>query len=188
MKRAIQFLGIVTFGSFILPMALTPTTRAQKPPNSLQKVYSDESHCLTGPEIRSDKDSPISCYCRDAIVDARYIWHTYLMTGKDPNLNGAELTLQTNATQMCGEDYDVHQAVNAEDWKWEGPEVSRTYPPDNVLRQIKPDSHGMIHYEYTVVLLQRDSIGHVSKTESFTARETEPLKFVEDRSKPKQQE
>jgi len=26
--------------------------------------YRDESHCLTSPEIRGDKDAPISCYCQ----------------------------------------------------------------------------------------------------------------------------
>src|ERR1700746_1421360 len=78
-------------------------TGAQNQPNSAQprspfselnRVYQDESHCLTAPESRGDKDSPASCYCRDAIVDARYVWHTYLITGKDHNLNGAELRLQ----------------------------------------------------------------------------------------------
>ena len=116
-------------------------------------------------------------------MDARYVWHGYLLTGKDRNLNGTELTLQRNVTLMCGEHYDVNKAVEAEDWKWNGPEVSRTYPPDDVLLQIKPDSHGMIHYDYTVVLLQRDSSGLVVKTESFTAREMEPLESVQDRSK-----
>jgi len=153
--------------------------------NSLDKIYQDESHCLTGPDMRSDNDSPISCYCRDAIVDARYVWHTYLMTGKDPNLNGVELSLQITARKMCGDGYDVNKAVDAEDWKWNGPEVVRTYPPDDVLRQIKPDSRGMIHYQYTVVLLRRDSSGNVTKTESYAAQEMEPLDFVLKRSSAK---
>jgi len=157
----------------------------------LDKIYADESHCLTGPEIRSEKDSPISCYCRDAIVDARYVWQTYLLTAKDPNLNGAELALQIHATQMCGEGYDAHKVVEIEDWRWNGPEVVRTSPPDDVLRQIKPDSHGMIHYEYTVVILQRDSSGRVTKTDSFTAHDMVPLKFLmkdSSKSSPKRQE
>jgi len=109
-------------------------------------------------------------------MDARYIWQTYLLTGKDHNLNGAELVLQRNVTLMCGEHYDVHNAVEVEDWKWNGPEVVRTSPPDDVLRQIKPDSQGMIHYEYTVVILQRDSGGNVTKTDSFTAHDMVPTR------------
>jgi hypothetical protein len=170
--------GLVTFAFFVLRVALPPTTNAQDWLSRLDKTYADESHCLTGPEVRSEKDNPISCYCRDAIVDARYIWHTYLLTGKDPNLNGAELALQMHATQMCGEDYDVHKAVGAEDWKWNGPEVVRTSPPNDVLRQIKPDSRGMVHYEYTVVMLQHDLSGRVTKTDSFTAHDMVPLKFL----------
>jgi len=37
---------------------------------------------------------------------------------------------------MCGEHYDVHNAVEVEDWEMEWPEVVRTSPPDDVLRQI----------------------------------------------------
>jgi len=183
MKRDTLIVGFITLAFFVLRVALPPATGAQDWSAGLDKIYLDESHCLTVPEIRSDKDSPISCFCRDAIVDARYVWHTYLITRRDPNLNGTELRLQIDATHMCGEQYDVHKAVVAEDWKWNGPEVSRTYPPDDVLRQIKPDSHGMIHYEYTVVLLQRDSSGRIVQTESFAARAMEPLKFLEDGSK-----
>jgi hypothetical protein len=159
-------------------------TASAQASSELNKIYADESHCLTGPEIRSEKDGPISCYCRDAIVDARYVWQTYLITGRDSNLNGTELTLQGNATQMCGEHYDVHKAVVADDWKWNGPEVVRTSPPDDVLLQIKPDSHGVVHYEYTVVILQRDSSGHIVKTESFTARDMVPLKLLKEGLKP----
>jgi hypothetical protein len=192
MKRATLIsVGLVTFASFILRAGLPPTMDAQGWLSPLDKIYADESHCLTGPEIRSEKDSPISCYCRDAIVDARYVWRTYLLTGKDRNLNGTELALQRNVTLICGEHYDVNKAVEAEDWKWNGPEVVRTSPPDDVLRQIKPDSHGMIHYEYTVVMLQRDSGGHVVRTDSFTAHDMVPLNLLKDGSKrpsPKRQE
>jgi len=185
----------------VLAVAMLYATGARSQSNSTQppsafselnKVYADESHCLILPEIRNEEDSPISCHCRDAIVDARYVWHTYLvpptsgpLRGRDENLYGTELTLQINATRMCGETYDVHKAVDAKDWKWNGPEVVRTYPPDEVLRQIKPDSHGMVHYEYTVVLLYRDSSGRVVRTESFTAGEMEPLEFVLKRLPPK---
>ena len=39
-------------------------------------------------------------------------------------------------------------------------------------------------YEYTIVILQRDSGGRVVKTESFTARDTVPADLLKDRSKP----
>jgi hypothetical protein len=42
-------------------------------PSDLDKLYADESHCLVSPEIRSDKDNSISCFCRDAIADALYL-------------------------------------------------------------------------------------------------------------------
>ena len=177
-------LCVVALSGLFLQTASSPSARAQEQKNSLNDVYRDESHCLIGPEIRNQQDASISCYCRDAIVDACYVWHTYIIGGKDPNLNGTELTLRINASQMCGSQYDVYKAVESDIWKWIGPELVRTYPPDDVLRQLKPDSNGMIHYEYTVVLLQRDSSGHVVKTESFTARDAVPLRLLEKSSKP----
>lgn len=160
-------------------------------PEKLDEIYSDETHCLVGSEIRAQKDNAISCYCRDAIMDARYVWETYLtppasgpLRGKDENLFGVELTLEIHARQTCGEGYDVHKAVAANDWTWNGPEVVRTYPPDDVLRQIKPDSHGIVHYEYTVVLLQRDSRGNVVTTESFTAQDMVSIELLKHGAKP----
>jgi hypothetical protein len=71
-----------------------PLPHAHDWPTAMQKVYMDESHCLTGPEIRGNKDNPISCYCRDAIADARYVHFTYLLPGKDANLYGTFIALQ----------------------------------------------------------------------------------------------
>lgn len=180
-------LDMASVGALLLlgiAFALNPSSLRgkQSQNNSLDKVYADESHCLIGPEIRSGTDGPNSCYCRDAIADARYVWHTYLITGRDPNLDGAELTLQINAKQMCG--YDVYKIVEADDWKWNGPEVVRTYPPDDVIRQIKPDNQGIIHYDYTVVILQRDSNGRVIKSQSFTARDMVPVSLLNKTRKP----
>ena len=53
--------------------------------DKLVMVYSDESHCLVEPEIRGESDKPNSCYCRDAIVDARYVYQNYVIMGKDRN-------------------------------------------------------------------------------------------------------
>src|ERR1700751_2877747 len=43
-------------------------------PSDPDTLYADESHCLASPEIRSDKDNPISCFCRDTIADAQYLY------------------------------------------------------------------------------------------------------------------
>src|SRR5689334_4125635 len=103
------------------------TASAQASPTELDKIYADESHCLLGPEIRSDKDNPISCFCRDAITDARYVHLTYVLPERDANLRGTVLSLEVLARQMCGENYDVHKTVfEADNWKWDGPQVVRT--------------------------------------------------------------
>jgi len=158
----------------------------------LDKIYADESHCLTGPEIRSEKDNPISCYCRDAIVDAQYVYHTYgfsmeKMDFKDPNLKGTILTLERNANEMCKDKENVleaniawvHRAIEDENWKWSGPEVTRKYPSDAAIERIKPDAHSMRTVPFTVTLTYRDSKGRIVKTDSFAAHELEPV-----RSKP----
>jgi hypothetical protein len=108
--------------------------------NEMDKIYMDESHCLVASEIRSEKDSSISCFCRDAIVDARYLYQTYLLTGKDKNLNGAYLGLVDRAERTCGEKYDIYNATQAAGWLWEGPQVKREYPPDVEILKIKPDN------------------------------------------------
>jgi hypothetical protein len=171
-----------------------PATARQAPQNhkpDLQKVYADESHCLTSPEIRSDKDSSISCFCRDAIADARYIYFNYFSASTphpDPNMSGIFLALQSHAVEMCSRvtagplDMKFIDKIDAatmqEGWKWDGPEVVRTYPPDDVIRQIKPDSRGWISVQYTVVLLQRDSQGRVTATESFSAVDEGPARYM----------
>ena len=187
-------------GYFLLVLGMAsvhaPGTEGQVP-SDLDKVYADESHCLVSPEIRSEKDNPISCFCRDAIAEARYLYFAYVSVDSphyDRNVAGPFLALQKYAGEMCSRDTverlsldfigKIQDASTLKDWKWNGPEVVRTSPPDDVLRQIKPDSRGMIQYEYTVVILQRDSGGRVVKTESFTARDRVPADLLKDRSKP----
>ena len=80
----------------------------------------------------------------------------------------------------------MQHVTMVKDWKWNGPEVVRNSPPDDVLRQIKPDSNGIIHSEYTVVVLHRDSKGSILKSESFTAKDVVPaslLKSLKESSK-----
>jgi len=162
---------------------------AQKGATSLLDIYSDESHCLVSPEIRSDKDNPVSCFCRDAIADARYIYFNYFSAsaphGGDPNMAGIVLALQNYAGQMCSPNSEalnpdfigkIGTGTTEKDWKWDGPEVVRTYPPDEVIQQIKPDKRGWISVEYTAVLLWRDSQGRVTKTENLSAVERRPAK------------
>ena len=158
--------------------------------NVMDDIYRDESHCLTTPEIRSDKDAPISCYCRDAIAEARYVYFTYLLSWRDRNLNGIFLALQERAIETCGNptfgdpNYDViHDATEAKDWKWNGPEVVRTYPPQDVIERISPERKDGKKdgkptgrwVPFTVQLVYRDAQGRVTKTENYSSREFEPV-------------
>ena len=138
--------------------------------NKTDKVYSDESHCLVTPEIRGGKDSSISCLCRDAIMDARYVYQTYLLSGKDSNLTGSYLDLVDHAQRICGEKYsDILNAAQAKKWQWEGPQVKREYPTDAEIAKIKPDSNGILSAKYKVHLIYFDKEGHTIKVEDFNA-------------------
>lgn len=150
--------------------------RAQNLANSLNTVYQDETHCLGGPEIRGEKDKPISCYCRDALTDVRYVYQTYLLPGKDDNLTGTCLTLMSNATQMCGA-YDAVSKAREKDWRWNGPEVVRKYPSEREIEQIKPDKSGFRDVLYEVHLTYRDPQGRVTNVETFKVSERLPLDF-----------
>jgi hypothetical protein len=174
MKTAAWIIGVVWI--------FAHSAVAQAPTSVLDKIYSDESHCLIGPEIRQDSDGPISCYCRDALVDARYVYHTYLIAGKDVNLNGTYLALEAHTQQMCGKDYAVFNLVRATNWRWEGPEVRREYLPDEEIKKIAPDKDGWRTAPYKVHLTFRDSNQNVIKTEGFVASERLPPDFKFDHS------
>ena len=91
---------ILALGAQLL--AFPPATHAQAGLTSpMDKVYMDESHCLTAADIRSDNDNGVSCFCRDAIADARYVYFTCVLSGKDWNLKGIFLDLQRNAADKC---------------------------------------------------------------------------------------
>jgi len=186
-------------GYFLLVLGMASHTSGTEGQvlSDLDKVYADKSHCLISPEIRSEKDNSISCFCRDAIVDARYLYFTYVLVDPphyDRNVTGPFLALQAHAEEKCSHDEAerlssdfigrMMDATTEKDWKWNGPEVVRRYPPDDVLRQIKPDRQGMIRYEYTVVILQRDSSGRVVKTDSFTAKDEVAARSLKDGPKP----
>lgn len=158
----------------LLVGTLPHVTRSQGLQTYLNKVYADESHCLLPNEVRADSDKPISCYCRDAIVDVRYVWENYLVTRSDPNLNGAYWTLEIHARRMCSKHYDVLDAIRTNDWQWNGPQVTRKYPAQGKIEKIKPDSRGFRKVEYEVQLTYRDRQGHVTKVENFTAFELLP--------------
>jgi hypothetical protein len=152
-------------------------THAQDSVSSLDRIYRDETHCLVSHEIRSEKDKPFSCSCRDALTDARYVYQTYLLAGKDRNLNGTFLALQGFATQMCGADYDILHAAETADWRWNGPLVTRKYPTDNEIDLLRPDSSGWRTVKYEVTLVYPDPQRHPSgKVERFSAFERLPPK------------
>ena len=135
----------------------------------MKKIYSDESHCLVGPEIRGKYDKPVSCFCRDAIVDARYVYQNYLLTERDKNLNGVFLTLWDHAQQVCGENYDILKATETKEWQWTGPEITREYPSGKEIQKIKPDGNGFREVQYKVRLIYKDAGGGVLKADNFTA-------------------
>ena len=141
-------------------------------------VYQDETHCLVGPEIRSAADNPISCYCRDALADAQYVYRTYLINGKDRNLNSTYLTLTGNAQHECGKDFsEVSTLVSQDQLRWNGPEVQRTYPSDAIIDQIPPDSRGFRRVTYAVRLTFRDEKGQVIRVDAFNATEILPAGY-----------
>ncbi len=158
------------------------------PLTDLDKVYRDESHCLTEADMRGDKDMPISCFCRDALVDARYVHFEYLLSFKDRNLNGAFLHLLSYAKETCGQAYDAYHAAMERDWKWDGPEVVRTYPPDEAIKRIAPEPlNGGVTLgrwvPFMVQLVYRDKQGHVARTENYSSREFIPDFDLTEKSK-----
>jgi|ERR1043166_3592644 hypothetical protein len=163
------------FASLCLALCVAGQGRAQTPQDwsSLEKIYLDESHCLVAPEIRTEEDRLISCYCRDALADARYVYRTYLLSGKDRNLKGTYIALIGVAEQQCGEAYDVLKATE-DAWQWTGPEVIRRYPSDEEIDRITPDALGWRTVIYEVSLLRRDKRGRIEKLKSFTASERLP--------------
>jgi len=142
---------------------------------TLDDIYIDESRCLTMADMRGERDRHISCFCRDAIVDARYVYSTYITTGKDHNLNGVFLTLENNITQTCGDSFDTSGMARSKEWKWYGPEVSRTYPSDEVIERIKPETRNGRAVgrwvPFTIQLIYRDEQGQVTRTENYSRSE-----------------
>jgi hypothetical protein len=154
-----------------------PTARSHDTANELNEIYDDESHCLRSPEI-SNKGNSISCYCRDSLVDIGYVYHNYVITGKDDNLVGIVLALEVYARQMCGESYDV-LSPQKENWRWNGPEVTRTYLPDAEVERFTPDDKGWRTVPYAVRITYRNSAGSIERLENFTALERLPPNFKE---------
>lgn len=154
--------------------------------SKMDAIYRDESHCLTAADMRGDKDMPISCYCRDAIANAQYVYKTYIASEKDSNLNGTFLSLVDAINGTCHTDDGMNIAMDS-DWKWTGPEVVRTYPADDVINRIEPSKRGKGWVErsvpFTVQLVYRDRQGKVIKTETYSAVEPIP-EFTEQHQKP----
>jgi hypothetical protein len=129
--------------------------------------------------MRGERNRHISCFCPDAIVDARYVYFTYIRTQKNRNLNGVFLMLEDNVRQKCGESPDTGESVMSKEWKWYGPEVSRTYPSDEVIERIKPEiQNGRAvgrWVPFTIQLIYRDNHGQVKNTENYSSREYIPI-------------
>ena len=131
----------------------------------------------------------ISCFCRDAIVDARYVYLTYLFPAKDENMNGPYLTLSSHAEETCGQGRrDTFEATEDRNWKWDGPEVVRTYPSDEVIKRIAPERLNGGHtlgrwVQFVVQLVYRDNQGHITRTENYSSREFIPDFDLTEKSK-----
>jgi hypothetical protein len=110
-------------------------------------------------------------------MDARYVHENYVITGKDRNLKGVYLTLWDHAQQVCGQNYDFLKATQTKDWQWNGPQVTREYPPENEINKIHPDMNGFRTVPYKVHLTYVDAKGRVTKVENFTAVEKLPPNF-----------
>jgi hypothetical protein len=159
----------------LLLSILTPVANAQT--TSLQATYQDETHCLVAGEIRGDADRAYSCYCRDALAEARYVSGTYVQSGKDLNLIGVLTSLEIYAGQMCAATIDsVDKAVHSESG-WSGPQITRTYPPDSTIEQLTPDKNGNRKVAYTILLTFHDKAGRVTKIDTFTTADTLPADF-----------
>jgi hypothetical protein len=159
-----------------------PAPKKAGPALSLDKVYADQSHCLTDPDMRGDQDMRFSCYCRDALVDLRYVYATYLGNTLNPkydgNMNGPFIQLELRVNAVCGEGaYKALDIAMDKTWQWPGPEAVRTYPPDEVVARIKPEVRNGQKWRgtpYTIQLVFRDPQGRVSRSETYSRVEWEP--------------
>jgi hypothetical protein len=149
----------------------------------LNTIYRDESHCLVASDIRSNNEMRLSCWCRDALVDARYVNQTYLLGGRDPNMSGIFYSLVGTANRTCGtESLDVLTVSSDPQWKWSGPEVIRTYPSAEVITRIQPERRPGFRTDalwrkipYTVQLVYRDAQGRITKTDTYSIDDWEPV-------------
>jgi hypothetical protein len=165
-----------------LVLGTGPRELAQKKPltqaSEMDRLYRDEGHCLTLADMRGDRDKRISCFCRDAIADARYVYFRYLLQGKDSNLNGVFLRLTNDIQEECGQDLNGFSVAVDKDWKWDGPEVSRTYPAGDVIKRIKPelkDGRAVGRWvPFVLQLIYHDGQGRVTRTENYSSREFIP--------------
>lgn len=173
----------LVFGTFLRPAVAQKDLPA--PSNGgifsgLDKVNRDETHCLTDADMRGDQDMPISCWCRDAIVDARYVYFTYVFGPKrDYNMHGPLFGLEHRINQVCGEGPDkAVQVTERENWQWTGPEVIRTYPAKDVIARIKPEMRNNAPWRgipFTVQLVYRDNRARITRTETYSSVEWEPV-------------
>jgi hypothetical protein len=103
-------------------------TNPQRNPTKLMEVYSDNSHCLSPQDSEGGLD--VSCMCRDAIADARYVYFGPFQ--HDQNLVRIYQALEDRIRQpsICGTDLYSNVAkgvaftqavVMDPTWKWSGP-------------------------------------------------------------------
>jgi hypothetical protein len=87
--------------------------------------------------------------------------------------------LVDHVQQQCAYAYGVSLDVATRtDWKWDGPEVVRTYPPDDVISRIEARALGekavARSVPFTIQLVYRDENGKITRTENYASTELVP--------------
>jgi len=97
-----------------------PAFSQSKP--DLDKVIRDESHCLPPSTCAETKTGPISCFCRDSIVEARYDYFEYLNPLKDLNLGFIFWKLLEELDKECGigigTSDEAYKKTIDKNWTW----------------------------------------------------------------------
>jgi len=161
-----SLVGVVVSFAFLFGHVIAQEQQAS---SSMAKTYRDERNCLITSELRGAADRPISSSCRDALVDLRSFYQTTSATGTDPSPSGGYSGLIDRASQKCGDTPGTIMKAARDDWRWNGPEVVRRYPPDASIELIKPDGEGFRSVAYEVRLTHHDTKGRVTHRESYRA-------------------
>lgn len=92
-----------------------------QPPADLLAIYQSEEACSKPADAPTDDHTGMaSCYCRDDIADARYVYFKYVDGSRDRNLSGVFLGLQRRIREDCGPAANGFRLARDKDWRWTG--------------------------------------------------------------------